>query len=645
MATLKPELKEILEFSPKPIEGEITLLEYLEKNLPDDCIIYANPKNNYSFPDIIILRENHGAIIIEVHDWDLDKCREHHNPKIKTYWEVLENGYWRERKSPIKQIKKFKDSLLKYYDKELTFEALMEKNIYAVIRPVIFMSGATAEQIKEHFSDIPEIKNNYIWVISENDLHNGRFLDKLYNGYELLGTYSKYFNEDILNMFNRILSPSKYSMLKKDLKNVQWTKEQQRYIRSERNVQKKIKGVAGSGKTTVMAARAIDAYRKTGKPILILTFNITLKRYIRDCIDALPGGGSWNIIVDHYHHFASAYRNKAAVRELKYLPTSFKFSTIYVDEIQDYKTEWIDDIKESLTNRGELIFFGDEKQNIYARELTDEDEGLSKALRVKTGIPGRWGLLRGSKRCNGGIAYLAQLFQKEFMQQYKDASGEWSLNIYDLFTPARVGYALVEDINIGKICTLVQNVIKKYNVHFDDICILANKIEKLRELEVALNKRGYETETTFETQKQYEMILERIRNRKPTQASLDIYEADDDVEDNLSADADDEDVDGLNEAQQYLLDRQLYYLRRAAKCSFIMEAGKVKLTTIYSYKGWGIDTEILILDGINKIHENTNALIYTAITRARTNLFIINLKDNAYHEFFQKAMERIDDKY
>ena len=54
----------------------------------------------------------------------------------------------------------------------------------------------------------------------------------------------------------------------------------QRKLSESSMTQQKISGVAGSGKTQVLAFRAINALKRTGGDVLILTYNITLANYL-----------------------------------------------------------------------------------------------------------------------------------------------------------------------------------------------------------------------------------------------------------------------------------------------------------------------------------------------------------------------------
>jgi superfamily I DNA/RNA helicase len=62
------------------------------------------------------------------------------------------------------------------------------------------------------------------------------------------------------------------------------------------------------------------------------------------------------------------------------------FQTIIIDEIQDYHKDWIRNLKMFLAPEGEFVVFGDEKQNIYQRDLDEK--------KPYTSIPGQWNILK-----------------------------------------------------------------------------------------------------------------------------------------------------------------------------------------------------------------------------------------------------------
>ncbi len=77
-------------------------------------------------------------------------------------------------------------------------------------------------------------------------------------------------------------------------------------------------------------------------------------------------------------------------------------------------------------------------------------------------------------------------------------------------------------------------------------------------------------------------------------------------------------------------------LRKNKKIHFWMNAGTVKLSTIHSFKGWEIDTLVLLIEGgTDPQNASDDELIYTAITRCRKNLLVLNLGNPRYHGFFE----------
>lgn len=102
------------------------------------------------------------------------------------------------------------------------------------------------------------------------------------------------------------------------------------------------------------------------------------------------------------------------------------------------------------------------------------------------------------------------------------------------------------------------------------------------------------------------------------------------------------------------LDDAVEGLRKAKKFHFWMNPGTVKLATIHSFKGWEINTLILVLFSdqatvrMNGGREGGEAisdeeLVYTAITRCRHNLFVANFGNRKYHQFFSRIRSREKD--
>ena len=82
-------------------------------------------------------------------------------------------------------------------------------------------------------------------------------------------------------------------------------------------------------------------------------------------------------------------------------------------------------------------------------------------------------------------------------------------------------------------------------------------------------------------------------------------------------------------------------VRKILKRHFRMNPGMIKLSTIHSMKGWESNNLFLIIENDKNISHCSPELIYTAITRCRFNLFVVNLGNEFYHEFFNSITTEI----
>ena len=72
MAILIPSREIIEKQNQEPTPGELTILNFLEKNLDDSFEVYYQPHLNGDLPDVVIMRRGYGVLVIEVKDYNLD---------------------------------------------------------------------------------------------------------------------------------------------------------------------------------------------------------------------------------------------------------------------------------------------------------------------------------------------------------------------------------------------------------------------------------------------------------------------------------------------------------------------------------------------------------------------------------------------
>lgn len=81
----------------------------------------------------------------------------------------------------------------------------------------------------------------------------------------------------------------------------------------------------------------------------------------------------------------------------------------------------------------------------------------------------------------------------------------------------------------------------------------------------------------------------------------------------------------------------LNHIRRGRKLHFWANAGTIKFSTIHSFKGWETNTLVLIIRDF--ANANSDELVYTALTRARKNLIVID-DSGQYEDFFRQIVTK-----
>ena len=429
------------------------------------------------------------------------------------------------------------------------------------------------------------------------------------------------FDENVYRDFKRRLSPPTHTLnqgiaIKFDKKQLSLTKS--------KNGKEKIKGVAGCGKTSVLSQRAINAHQRHNSSVLILTFNITLKNYIRDKISDIQGNRDFAAFeISNYHQFYNSQVNnteediadlinKYGIHEL-YSVDIFqdsdviKYQTILVDEIQDYQSEWVKIIRDNfLCEGGEMVLFGDESQNIYQRNI-----GRSPV--IAQGF-GPWVKLNRSYRTDfdSPLNQLFKDFQMQFLvEKYSDTE------IIDVIpTQLEMGFNLLkyESIPVSgwkeEIFDSIQNYIRGYDLHPNDVVVLSSKISLARQLnELWIEKE--KTHRMFETYEELGGCIEK---------SIDKLKKMDENEINI-----------IVKQNKACIEK----VRRTKKNHFYPNSGLIKLSTIHSYKGLESKTVFYIMD-----EKDNYEVIYTSITRSSENLVVFDLgSKNICSDFFVQRIK------
>ena len=174
--------------------------------------------------------------------------------------------------------------------------------------------------------------------------------------------------------------------------------EQERLARSIGEGHRLISGVAGSGKTIILMARAkslID--RDCNQRVLILCFNITLSVYLRSLLHTDTKNPQYQKIeVLHFHKWAVGFTKKfynddekigfELAKKLSALDQARKWDAILVDEAHTFEPSWLACCVLGLKDpeNGSLTIVSDGSQSLYSRsKFTWSSLGIKARGRTK----------------------------------------------------------------------------------------------------------------------------------------------------------------------------------------------------------------------------------------------------------------------
>ncbi|MFQ3245700.1 MAG: GTPase SAR1 family protein [Arenicella sp.] len=634
MAVIYPELENIERLKVPPTPGEWALVKFLNEALDDSYEVFFNPYLDGDRPDIVILKEYCAVFIIEVKDWNLSNYTITENNN----WELFNGTRVVRKASPNSQAFRYKKNLYDLHLPVIGLARLTNPNFYKLVDCFVYFHGPDKAAI-----DLLYYPGEEALKAEELSLHE-RFHDKKmsFESYEkarlylnrkkgnlqrdkrmsfcsdqlplLIKKIKKYtthvlFDDEVYRDFKRRLSPPMHT-LNQGVK-VEFDKRQLSLTNSE-NSKGKVMGVAGCGKTSILAQRALNAFQRHNSTVLILTFNITLKNYIRDKLSDLQGNRDFsNIEISNYHQFYNSQINNTEqdisdlidqhTIENLYSRNVFKgvevtqYKTILIDEIQDYQPEWVKIIRDNfLHENGEMMLFGDQSQDIYQRNV-------SRAAIIAQGF-GKWLRLKRSYRTNYDSP-LNQLF-KNFQVQFlvKKDLHTVLMDVKDV-SPAQIDldFSLLkyEEVEMSQwkdtVLNSIKSYIRGYELHPNDVVILSSRISLVRQL----NERILEVEKThcmFETYEELsaltDMSVDQLKKLNEDEISL------------------------LIKPKKDLVER----VRRTKKSHFYANSGLIKLSTIHSYKGLESDTVFYLMG-----KDDEAEVLYTSITRSSKNLVVFDI--------------------
>ncbi|NLM67376.1 MAG: AAA family ATPase [Enterococcus sp.] len=597
--------------------GEKALIKYLDFYLPRDSswkiekglknyrgwLIFAQPFLNGTRPDIIIFNPYVGIVIYEVKDWNLDnyECR-------KGEGLFVNNGHGSYPvKSPIDQVEHYKEILIGQLVPNIGDAIDHNEKKFGLIKTGVYFHKAKTDDCRNRLGTrLREFK--YFPFFGFDSLVESR-LKEIVPDINIQNSYywNREWNEDVLFW----LIPPFHSIEQGTILKLRGN---QIKVAEPRSGHYRVRGVAGSGKTQALAYRA-GKLASQGYNVLIITFNITLWHYIKDMIARSPFAFNWDkFTFTHFHGFCkdklnefeqkwpkSPERNDFMNQEVyeealeiffkSTVPNAVteairgnlyqKYDAILIDEGQDYHYEWYSMLESHfLNNRDEVLIVCDKRQNIFNRELDWLDKRVTRAGLDKFQEP--YIDLTITFRLPKKVAVMANEFSE----------------IFDLN----------QELKVGRI---ENNPVLFHSHHIVWLNIIGAEWQfYVYKAFLRLKKEGYSPS---------DMVI-LLPSHKMGKEAIHIFH--------------DKKIE-VNHVFEENTETRYHPHKRA----FWMGDSRLKMSTIHSFKGWELLNIILFIpEKAPESNRKVDAIVYTALTRTRENVIILNANKryNSFGDRFPK---------
>lgn len=578
-AIVIPSLEQAEKFRDPLTPGEIALARHLSKHLPEHWEIYLQPFLNGTRPDIVLFNPGVGVMIIEVKDWHLSNYRFAKAEDNQLRFQVRDSsGQYHTKKNPIYQVEYYRQTILGQLMPDMGELVDGDEKALGLIKIGLYFHNATSVEAQNLFAESP---HPHVPIVGNDILHSAQ-LNNLVADVER--TSSHYWRPCWNDEVRSWLKPPFHSA--EQATDFELTEAQKRHALPNPG-HFRLRGVAGSGKTQVIAYRAASLASK-GHDVLIITFNITLWHYIRDMVARAPFSFSWeHITFNHFHGFCKDVLNEneiewpegegkdffvnvvpdAVARTIETAEKQRKYDAVFIDEGQDFHLKWYQLLSKYLGERDELLLVCDKKQNIYGVNL-----GWVDASMKGTKFRGDWRKLTTVFRLPSMIARAVERFSDTFnLNQEIKIEAVTQLTLFGHTPDPHIVWINIPSQDYLSWIDKAFNKINKRS-HISDIVVLVHD-----------HKTGLKCVEHF------------TQRPRPIRVNH-VFE------------------DGTGSKRH--------------KKSFWMGDGRLKISTIHSFKGWEVLNVIIYIPEMHTENSSSmDSIVYTALTRTRENVIVLNAND------------------
>jgi len=377
--------------------GEGRVFAVLER-LPEDCLVYYEPVVRRRHPDFIAILPEVGVLVIEVKDWRLAELESI----------TSETLTMTRRESavvvphPLQQARGYMLRLRDECRKHAQASALMQKDgrfsghFAFPFCHIAVLSNINRSQIERQAPELMRLFPPGV-TITRDELANWDALEPQ----ALLARLKACF--DPWWPFPK-MTPTQIDILRSVIHpeiviRVNATDLAVLDLRQERNARalgdghRIVYGVAGSGKTVLLIARAKLLAEDPKKRILVLCYNRLLAQHLATALSGYPSVRAatfhrWGVRsgVDFRKSEEDAtFGERLLARLHGDAGLRDRFDAVLIDEAQDWPRSWFQCAKQALKepDTGDLLIVGDGSQSLYRkRNFTWADAGIHASGRV-----------------------------------------------------------------------------------------------------------------------------------------------------------------------------------------------------------------------------------------------------------------------
>lgn len=441
--------------------GEKEVFQILQ-NLADDCIVYYEPVIAQRYPDFIVIIPRLGVLLIEVKGWRESHILQADHTNVSIFIRGNET-----HKHPMRQVREYMYKLMDECKKSSNKLYLINNSAGEHEGKFIFPFGSMVvlnniekNQLQQHkngdltkiFPDKTTIYKNQLdelaklssinielklksffdpwWsfpVLSNSQINSIRAvihpeINLSSNSQELIAKKEKV---GLVEDFEKKTDTLKLPTIAKSEKSEEEVSlkvldlKQEKSVRNIGDGHRLIRGVAGSGKTILLIARAKLLSQREDKPeILVLCYSVPLAYFFKNAFSGYPTikalhFDAWakSLSIVRKHEEINDDLGQRLLQRLKDgCEDSSYYKAIMVDESQDFSASWFSCVVEALDDgeNGDLLIVGDANQKVFKNK--DNKKIIWKNCGVNVVGGGRSTILRENYRNTKKILELAKIF-------------------------------------------------------------------------------------------------------------------------------------------------------------------------------------------------------------------------------------------